>query len=425
MSKMIFEDLLYKKDGLIKGPFGGNIKKSLFVPKSETTYKVYEQGLVLNHNIEHGNYYITKEYFESNLKRFEVKENDILLTGAGTLGELFIVPSNAPRGIINQALLRVRLNENTVNRSFFCYYFKYYIKSIISNINGDSVIPNLPPLPIIKSTKIDIPDIIYQKKIADVLFALDSKIELNNRINAELEAMAKTLYDYWFVQFDFPFDFAQGKPNAEGKPYKSGGGKMVWNEQLKREIPEGWKVGELHDIANITMGQSPPGDSYNEEGEGVIFYQGCTDFGNRFPTVRQFTTKPTRYANEGDILLSVRAPVGTINIAKEYCCIGRGLSSLNSKDNCISYLFGIMVNLKQIFDRRNVDGTTFGSITKDDLFSLKVVIPDDGILKLYNKIINPAFQKQNKIELENQQLSELRDWLLPMLMNGQVSVEGE
>jgi len=261
-----------------------------------------------------------------------------------------------------------------------------------------------------------------QDKIVNLLIAIDKKIEINNRINTELEAMAKTLYDYWFVQFDFPFDFAQGKPDKDGKPYKTSGGKMVWNEELKREIPDGWEVGELKDIANIIMGQSPPGESYNNEAQGMIFFQGCTDFGNRFPTVRQFTTQPTRYAKEGDILLSVRAPVGTLNIAKENCCIGRGLAALNSKDNCIAYIFGVMVNLKQIFDRRNVDGTTFGSITKDDLFSLTVVKPDKGTLNKYHQIINPAFEKQNKIELENQTLSELRDWLLPMLMNGQVQI---
>jgi len=260
-------------------------------------------------------------------------------------------------------------------------------------------------------------DISTQQNIASVLSALDSKIELNNRINAELEAMAKTLYDYWFVQFDFP--------DKNGKPYKTSGGKMVWNEELKREIPEGWEDGELNDIANITMGQSPPGESYNEAEEGMIFYQGCTDFGNRFPTVRKFTTEPTRFAKEGDILLSVRAPVGTLNISKEDCCIGRGLAALNSKDNCIAYLFGVMVNLKQIFDRRNVDGTTFGSITKDDLFSLKVIKPEKSILKQYHSIINPAFEKQNKLELENIKLTELRDWLLPMLMNGQVKVKEE
>jgi type I restriction enzyme S subunit len=268
---------------------------------------------------------------------------------------------------------------------------------------------------IVKPLELNVPDPTVQKKIIDVIHAIDSKIELNNRINNELETMAKAIYDFWFVQFDFP--------NEKGKPYKTSGGKMVWNDELKRDIPHHWNKGELQDIANITMGQSPPGESYNDLGDGMIFYQGCTDFGNRFPTVRQFTTQPMRYANEGDILLSVRAPVGTLNIAKENCCIGRGLAALNSKDNCIAYLFGVMVNLKQIFDRRNVDGTTFGSITKDDLFSLQVVKPTKEILKQYHTIVNPAFEKQNKLELENIQLSKLRDWLLPMLMNGQLKVK--
>ncbi len=255
---------------------------------------------------------------------------------------------------------------------------------------------------------------VVQQKIASILSTIDSKIDLNNRINTELESLVKTIYDYWFVQFDFP--------DGNGKPYKSSGGKMVWNRELKREIPEIWEDGELKDIANITMGQSPPGESYNDKGEGMVFFQGCTDFGNRFPTVRQYTTEPSRFAKEGDILLSVRAPVGTLNIAKETCCIGRGLAALNSKDACIAYLFGVMINLKQIFDRRNVDGTTFGSITKDDLYSLKVVRPSKEILKLYHELLNPAFERQNQVELENLQLSELRDWLIPMLMNGQVKV---
>ena len=145
--------------------------------------------------------------------------------------------------------------------------------------------------------------------------------------------MAKQLYDYWFVQFDFP--------NEEGKPYKSSGGNMVWNEKLKRNIPIGWNNGTLIDIANITMGQSPDGTSYNEIGEGVLFYQGSTDFGMRFPSVRQYTTAPSRFAKKGDILMSVRAPVGAVNIANNDCCIGRGLSALNSKIGSTTHLYYI------------------------------------------------------------------------------------
>jgi type I restriction enzyme S subunit len=254
-----------------------------------------------------------------------------------------------------------------------------------------------------------------QEKIAAVLSSLDNKIGLNNRINTELEAMIKTLYEYWFVQYDFP--------DVDGKPYRSSGGKMVYSEILKREIPEGWEAGELQEIANITMGQSPPGNSYNDVGVGTIFFQGATDFGARFPSVREYTTQPSRLAKKGDILMSVRAPVGTLNISGTDCCIGRGLAALSSKDSCITYLYWIMQNFKQVFDRRNGSGTTFGSITKDDLFTLPVVKPHRNVLDDFSKLTTPLFLKQNQNEVESQKLADLRDWLLPMLMNGQVTVK--
>ena len=270
-------------------------------------------------------------------------------------------------------------------------------------------------------------DLSKQNQIAKVLSDLDAKIEVNNKINQQLEAMAKLVYDYWFVQFDFPMPEADaeamGKPELAGKPYKTSGGKMVYNAELKREIPERWEDGTLSDIAEITMGQSPAGSSYNQEGIGTVFYQGSTDFGLRFPTVRQYTTEPSRMAQKGDILLSVRAPVGTINQAMEDCCIGRGLASLREKKGSISYLWSQMVYFKQIFDRKNASGTTFGAITRNELFGLKVCIPNEQVLYNFKEIIDPLHDKIIVCSKENQQLAELRDWLLPMLMNGQVSVK--
>ena len=255
----------------------------------------------------------------------------------------------------------------------------------------------------------------YQVKLSSILSILDQKIALNNQINEELEAMAKTLYDYWFVQFDFP--------DENGKPYKSSGGKMVYNDQLKREIPEGWGVEKLENIANITMGQSPKGTSYNEVGEGMLFFQGSTDFGWRFPVARQYTTEPSRIAEEDDILLSVRAPVGTLNIADTRCCIGRGLAAINSKVGANSYIFNVMQDFKKLFDMMNSVGTTFGSITKDDLYSLKLIYPPNELLMKFDKSVNSFDREIKNRSRQNQELSQLRDWLLPMLMNGQVKVE--
>lgn len=259
-----------------------------------------------------------------------------------------------------------------------------------------------------------LPDYDDQVKAGDLLYLLNEKIQLNKRINAELEAMAKTLYDYWFVQFDFP--------DNNDKPYKSSGGKMVYNPTLKREIPEGWSDKTLSQIANITMGQSPEGSSYNDEGVGTIFYQGSTDFGWLFPTTRQYTTAPGRMAKKGDILLSVRAPVGDMNIANTDCCIGRGLAALNSKTESDGFLFYVMKYFKQIFDRRNSEGTTFGSITKNDLHSLKLAYPTADLLKKYDQIVMSYNKMIFERSLENRELTILRDWLLPMLMNGQITV---
>lgn len=409
-------------DEISMGPFGSDIKVENFVSSG---VPVLNGSNLSGFRLTEDEFkYVTEEKAKT-YKKAIARRGDIVITHRGTLGQVSFITANSKYEsyVISQSQFRVRLKREKADPAFFVYYFHTDEgqKRLLSFKNHVGVPALAQATSNFRLLQIPLPDLSTQQKIAAVLSALDAKIELNQRINAELEAMAKTLYDYWFVQFDFP-DPSTGSGRA-GKPYKTSGGKMVWSEELKIEIPLGWCDGELTDIANITMGQSPPGESYNGEGQGIIFFQGCTDFGNRFPTVRQFTTQPTRFAKEGDVLLSVRAPVGTINIAKENCCIGRGLAALNSKDNCIAYLFGVMINLKQIFDRRNVDGTTFGSITKDDLFSLKVVKPDKGVLKKYHEIINPAFIKQNKIELENQKLSELRDWLLPMLMNGQVKVQ--
>jgi type I restriction enzyme, S subunit len=401
-------------DEISMGPFGSNIKIDNFISYG---VPVLNGSNLADKKLIETSFNFISETKANSLKKANAKRGDIVITHRGTLGQVSYIPDNSKyeRYVISQSQFRVRFKKE-INSVYLTYLFHtaYGQKKLLSFKNHVGVPALAQATTNFKLLKLKIHEKEDQDNIAYVLFSLDSKIELNNRINAELEAMAKTIYDYWFIQFDFP--------DKNGKPYKSSGGKMVWNEELKREIPEEWKDSELKDIANITMGQSPPGESYNEVGNGMIFFQGCTDFGFRFPTIRKFTTEPTRYAKEGDILLSVRAPVGTLNIAKEDCCIGRGLTALNSKDNCISYLFGVMVNLKQVFDRRNTDGTTFGSITKDDLFSLKVVRPEKIILKKFNDLATPIFQKQNLLELENQQLSSLRDWLLPMLMNGQVTV---
>ena len=306
------------------------------------------------------------------------------------------------------------------NKDYSSTFLKYSIDTLYDHLVGlssGSARDNLSQAELKKLKLIMPPTKNEQNKLVSILASIDRKIELNQAINQNLEAMAKQLYDYWFVQFDFP--------NEEGKPYKSSGGNMVWNEKLKRNIPIGWNNGTLIDIANITMGQSPDGTSYNEIGEGVLFYQGSTDFGMRFPSVRQYTTAPSRFAKKGDILMSVRAPVGAVNIANNDCCIGRGLSALNSKIGSTTHLYYILNDLRIAFDQRNAAGTTFGSITKEDLYNLPIVIPAKEVISAFDKICSPMFDRQMLLGEEIDTLIKQRDELLPLLLNGQVLVNSD
>ncbi len=425
MSKMLFVDLLIEKDGLIKGPFGGDIKKSLFVPKADDTYKVYEQGVVLKNDINYGDYHISKSHFESTLRRFEVKKGDLLMTGAGTLGEIITVPENAPKGVINQALLRIRLNESKISASFFKYYFKYYIKGIISRINGDSVIPNLPPLPLIKNTLVEIPAPEAQNKITKVLSSLDSKIELNNCLNSELASMAKTLYDYWFVQFDFP--------DENGKPYKSSGGKLVWNEELKRNIPMGWEVHKIGEILYTSLGGTPSTKEKSFWEFGTIPWLNSGEIAN-FPiidselkiTEAAIKSSPTEIMPKGSVMLSITRHLRPSILGID-ACANQSVVGIKEKDDIKCYfLYPYLQNeIPRLMAMRS--GAQQPHINKEIVDESLILLPNpsSNILRLYNTKVQSFYELIIINAFENQKLTELRDWLLPMLMNGQVKVKVE
>ena len=332
-----------------------------------------------------------------------------VITGRyGTLGEMYYVDGKYwPH---NTALYVTTFKDNDPR-------YIYYLLSALGRIrtSDKSAVPGVNRNELHEIAVPAIVDKKQQKSVAAVLSCLDAKIDCNNRINSELEALARKLYDYWFVQFDFP--------DANGNPYKFSGGKMVYNAALNREIPEGWQCRELSDIANITMGTSPTGDSLNDYGNGVEFFQGSTDFGWQFPTIRQYTTQPIRMAKRGDILLSIRAPVGDLNVAHIDCCIGRGLAALSSKDGFDGFLYNVMRYFKTTFERRNNEGTTFGSITKADLHSLPLAYPAMDLLGKFDDIVSGYHEMVFVRSMENNQLAKLRDWLLPMLMNGQVTIK--
>jgi len=294
----------------------------------------------------------------------------------------------------------------------FWYYFLQYLK--LNKLNSHSAVPGLNRDQIYQIT-VKIPNLPEQNAITTILSSLDEKIELNQKMNKTLEAIGQALFKRWFIDFEFP--------NEEDKPYKSSGGEMVYSEELGKEIPKGWRAGVINDDFELTMGQSPPGKTYNEIGEGIKFFQGRTDFGFRYPTERVYCTAPTRFAQPGDTLVSVRAPVGDINMSLEKCCIGRGLATIRHKTNSRSYTYYSMHMLKKEFERYESEGTVFGSITKKKFLNLKIVIPPTEIIELFESLLYPIDQKIEDNEIQSRTLSNLRDSLLPKLMSGKIRVK--
>ena len=407
MTRVILGDIAISQTG----PFGSQLHEEDYVSEGTPIVTVEHLG---DTNFTHQNLPFVSEADTKRLSKYILIEGDIVFSRVGSIDRNVYVDKNHEGWMFSGRCIRVRADKNKVNPRYLSYYFKQNsFKKMMMNLAVGATMPSLNTK-IMNSIELDLLPRENQVKIANILSAIDDKIQINNQINQELEAMAKTLYDYWFVQFDFP--------DQNGKPYKSSGGKMVYHPELKREIPEGWGVEKLENIANITMGQSPKGTSYNEVGEGMLFFQGSTDFGWRFPVARQYTTEPSRIAEEDDILLSVRAPVGTLNIADTRCCIGRGLVAINSKVRVNSYIFNVMQDFKKLFDMRNSVGTTFGSITKDDLYSLQLVYPPNELLMKFDQSVKSFDREIKNRSRQNQGLTQLRDWLLPMLMNGQVKV---
>ncbi len=328
------------------------------------------------------------------LKNVELKENDVLLNITGdSVARACILPKYVLPGRVNQHVAIIRPNKEILDFHYLLYFLQIEKQKLLSLAAGGAT-RNALTKQMIENYIIKLPPLPTQQKIAAILSSLDDKIELNNKINTNLEQQAQALFKNWFIDFE-PF-----------------GGKM----------PEGWKVGKLSDIAEITMGQSPDGKSYNEDGIGTVFYQGRAEFGTRFPTRRLFTTEPKRIAKKFDTLMSVRAPVGDLNIANEDCCIGRGLAAIHSKDNHQSFVHYTVVFLRPQLDVFNGEGTVFGCINRDALNDMEVVIPTKEDLDKFEKIVASLDADIYNRSEENDRLKNIRDTLLPKLMNGEIEV---
>jgi type I restriction enzyme S subunit len=332
----------------------------------------------------------------------------------------------------SSAISNQQINSIIINKNFDSDYIYYNLKNnykLLRNAAAGST-----ALPMLNKTDFDKliinihKELVDQQKIASVLSALDSKIELNNKINAELEAMAKTIYDYWFVQFDFP--------NAKGKPYKTSGGKMVWNEELKREIPEGWENGVFLNYYPSTGGFAFKSSWWTDKGAAVAkikdIQENYTLDTSNLARVDVSDKNIDRkfLAKAGDILIAMTgATVGKyaiVPITDYPIYVNQRVGYFNLGNEPTKKLPFLINSMNQEYFRNAIftlaNGAAQPNISNEQINNIQLLMPEKKLINTYNNIFQSYYKQILNNQLENQKLTELRDWLLPMLMNGQVKV---
>lgn len=391
-------------NGVIRtGPFGSQLHESDYT----------EEGIpvVMPKNIVNGRISVEDiaRIDESNVTRLahhKLYKGDIVYGRRGDIGRRALITAKEEGWLCGTGCLRISVG-NTILDPLFLYYYLGQPRIIewIFNQAIGATLPNLNT-DIIRSIKVSYPPLSTQRKIAAILSAYDDLIENNMRRIAILEEMAQSLYREWFVHFRFP-----------GHEKKS----MV--ESALGMIPEGWEVVKLGDMCLITMGQSPSSEFYNTTGDGLPFHQGVSDFGERFPSDRMYCTVANRIAEAGDILFSVRAPVGRINLANKKIVIGRGLSAIRSRTDNQCFVFQ---QLKELFQEEDTigNGAIFKSVTKEDMHGIKMLLPSQAVISMFEQHIQPVFSDIEVLIKKNANLRQTRDLLLPKLISGEVDVEG-
>ena len=373
---------------------------------------------------------ISEQLFISSEKYFEIKskfpvpqENDVLITAVGTIGEILVVKD--PNFYFKDGnLIWLRnINFDIIDIDYLYYFFKSDLFQKTIKYNNIGAVQKALTIDFLKTVKITLPSLDNQRKLVSVLKSIDKKIQINNQINQELEAMAKTLYDYWFVQFDFP--------DQNGKPYKSSGGKMVYNPELKREIPEGWGVEKLGDLAQFKNGINYEKTSSGSEKVKIINVRNIsssTIFINQTDLDEIFleNDKSTNFiVNEGMILITRSGIPGATRLVSELEAktVYSGFIIASEVNDLIykNLIFYYLKHVEEVLKNQSA-GTIMKNISQSVLTDMAVSLPPQNVLLKFNSIIDNLLEQMKNVQRQNQELTQLRDWLLPMLMNGQVKV---
>ena len=341
----------------------------------------------------------------------------------GLLGSTAIIPESG-KYIQSQDVAKIICKEDLLDKDFAFYLISStLVKQQLSAAAQQTKIRHTSPDKI-KDCTVWIPELAEQKRIGKLLRSLDRKIELNRAINQNLEAMAKQLYDYWFVQFDFP--------NEEGKPYKSSGGKMVWNEMLKREIPENWHSDNICLIADILSGGTPSKQINEYWNCGHIPFFGPTDYnGSMFQlqTADKITESGLQHCSsslfeENTIIITARGSIGKLVIVGTPMAMNQSCYALKSKNEEYEYLYFLTIQLIESLKAKG-SGSVFKSIIASDIENTMLCVANKEIISLFCDKVSTVMKQIKKNTQEMIHLTKQRNELLPLLMNGQVSVNSD
>ena len=336
--------------------------------------------------------------------------------------------SRAPIGYVAISEREVATNQGfkslVPKQGFSSEYLFYLLKAsrdvVLSHSSGGTFAEISASA--MREVSLPFPDIGQQQSIAAVLLGLDRKIRVNQSIAETLESIAQTLFRSWFVDFD-P---VRAKMAGEKPVGMDDATAALFPDSMEEselgEIPAGWTVGLLGDLCKLVMGQSPPGSAYNEEGIGLPFFQGRADFGERFPRRRVYSTEGKRKALAGEILVSVRAPVGDINQALEESVIGRGVASVLHRSGSEAYSFSLLKSLRSTLEYFNGEGTVFGAINKADFSSIQLVEPPRNVIAAFDEVCSPINKQIRVLHDQTESLVSVRDSLLPRLISGELQV---
>lgn len=406
-------DICTPYGGIQTGPFGSQLHQEDYVTHGTPIITVEHLG---DNRITRQNLPLVSDKDKNRLSKYVLEEGDIVFSRVGSVDRRSIVRKDEKGWLFSGRCLRVRLDKKLADPLFISFYFgmesfKEYIRSIAVGATMPSLNTNL-----LSNINVQIPTLAEQRATSRILGTLDDKIDLNRQMNETLEAMARAIFKDWFV------DFGPVRAKAEGRPpYLAPDLWALFPDALDDDDkPVGWCISKLGDDFDLTMGQSPPGETYNEIGEGLPFFQGRTDFGFRYPSRRIYCSAPTRVAQKDDTLVSVRAPVGDLNLAWEKCCIGRGVAAVRHKSESRSFTYYSLGQIQRELQTYEHTGTVFGAINKSQFEALELISPSSIFVLSFEKKIAPLDERIRLNTAEIETLAQLRDLLLPRLMSGEI-----